>query len=246
MVASKKTRTVATLWVGLLLGASLAAADYIDLAPEMNDSAGNMTEIAEGHLGDDINVGSVELSNAFTVGVPAGRRSLLDGGIPLTVEGSDTTTSLGDEVEGLLPRLEKIPPQGLDMAPLAELEAEAPAFENAPSGVAGVDFAAGPGSSASEVPAPSGEASPAEGGVGDGMPTDPANMTMEGTMPMMNMNGTGDMATDDIMPMMNMTMNGTDDMANGTTDASDEMANDTIAEDPEEMPATDDGRRRLY
>ena len=76
-------------------------------------------------------------------------------------------------------------------------------------------------------------------------------MTMEGTMPMMNMNGTGDMATDDIMPMMNdtmmnMTMNGTDDMANGTTDASDEMANDTIAEDPEEMPATDDGRRRLY
>ena len=145
-----------------------------------------------------------------------------------------------------MPRLEKIPPQGLDMAPLAELEAEAPAFENAPSGVAGVDFAAGPGSSASEVPAPSGEASPAEGGVGDGMPTDPANMTMAGTTPMMNMNGTGDMATDDIMPMMNMTMNGTDDMANGTTDASDEMANDTIAEDPEEMPATDDGRRRLY
>ena len=72
------------------------------------------------------------------------------------------------------------------------------------------------------------------------------NMTMAGTTPMMNMNGTGDMATDDIMPMMNMTMNGTDDMANGTTDASDEMANDTIAEDPEEMPASDDGRRRLY
>ena len=247
MVASKKTRTVATLWVGLLLGASLAAADYIDLAPEMNDSAGNMTEIANDTIADDENLAQLtgeELRKG-------GRRSLLDGGIPLTVEGSDTTTSLGDEVEGLLPRLEKIPPQGLDMAPLAELEAEAPAFENAPSGVAGVDFAAGPESSASEDPAPSGEASPAEGGVGDGMPTDPANMTMEGTMPMMNMNGTGDMATDDIMPMMNdtmmnMTMNGTDDMANGTTDASDEMANDTIAEDPEEMPATDDGRRRLY
>ena len=242
MVASKKTRTVATLWVGLLLGASLAAADYIDLAPEMNDSAGNMTEIANDTIADDENLAQLtgeELREG-------GRRSLLDGGIPLTVEGSDTTTSLGDEVEGLLPRLEKIPPQGLDMAPLAELEAEAPAFENAPSGVAGVDFAAGPGSSTSQVPAPSGEASPAEGGVGGGMPTDPANMTMAGTTPMMNMNGTGDMATDDIMPMMNMTMNGTDDMANGTTDASDEMANDTIAEDPEEMPATDDGRRRLY
>ena len=242
MVASKKTRTVATLWVGLLLGASLAAADYIDLAPEMNDSAGNMTEIANDTIADDENLAQLtgeELRKG-------GRRSLLDGGIPLTVEGSDTTTSLGDEVTGLLPRLEKIPPQGLDMAPLAELEAEAPAFENAPSGVAGVDFAAGPESSTSEVPAPSGEASPAEGGVGGGMPTDPANMTMAGTTPMMNMNGTGDMATDDIMPMMNMTMNGTDDMANGTTDASDEMANDTIAEDPEEMPATDDGRRRLY
>merc|ERR1711934_823816 len=34
--------------------------------------------------------------------------------------------------------------------------------------------------------------------------------------------------------MGNMTMNGTDD-----------MANDTIAEDPEEMPASDDGRRKL-
>merc|ERR1712188_212811 len=35
--------------------------------------------------------------------------------------------------------------------------------------------------------------------------------------------------------MGNMTMNGTDD-----------MANDTIAEDPEEMPASDDGRRKLF
>ena len=245
-----------------------------NLAPEMNDTIGNVTEMANDTIADDenldfategedalqgiLNQGATDLGDDINVdisnvdsGNSIGRRSLLDGGIPLTVEGSDTTTSLGDEVEGLLPRLEKIPPQGLDMAPLAELEAEAPAFENAPSGVAGVDFAAGPESSTSEVPAPSGEASPAEGGVGDGMPTDPANMTMEGTMPMMNMNGTGDMATDDIMPMMNdtmmnMTMNGTDDMANGTTDASDEMANDTIAEDPEEMPATDDGRRRLY
>merc|ERR1719189_989736 len=34
--------------------------------------------------------------------------------------------------------------------------------------------------------------------------------------------------------MMNMTMNGTD-----------EMANDTIAEAPEEMPSSDDGRRKL-
>ena len=184
-----------------------------------------------------------------------GRRSLrklLDGGTPLTVEGSNTTTSLGDELEGLLPEEKKNPPPRIDVGPLAKLEAEAPAFENAPSGVAGVDFAAGPGSSTSQVPAPSGEASPAEGGVGGGMPTDAANMTMAGTMPMMNMNGTGDMAMEGTMPMMNdtmmnMTMNGTDDMANGTmADASDEMANDTIAEDPEEMPASDDGRRRLY
>ena len=181
----------------------------INLAPEMNDSAGNMTEIAEGHLGDDINVGSVELSNAFTVGVPAGRRSLLDGGIPLTVEGSDTTTSLGDEVEGLLPRLEKIPPQGLDMAPLAELEAEAPAFENAPSGVAGVDFAAGPESSTSEVPAPSGEASPAEGGVGGGMPmngTMAGNMTMDAPTEMANdtINEAPDMAGVEMPPVTDL------------------------------------------
>ena len=205
MVASKKTRTVATLWVGLLLGASLAAADYIDLAPEMNDSAGNMTEIANDTIADDENLAQLtgeELRKG-------GRRSLLDGGIPLTVEGSDTTTSLGDEVEGLLPRLEKIPPQGLDMAPLAELEAEAPAFENAPSGVAGVDFAAGPESSTSEVPAPSGEASPAEGGVGGGMPmndTMAGNMTMDAPTEMANdtINEAPDMAGVEMPPVTDL------------------------------------------
>ena len=249
MVASRKTRTLskvaaATLCVALLLGASLAAADYID-APEMNDTIGNATEMENGTIAEDENLawgagGSrvpinlapelnetadnmTEMANDTiaddeTDVITTGRRSLLDGGIPLTVEGSDTTTSLGDELEGLLPHMEKIPPQGLDMAPLAELEAEAPAFENSPSGVAGVDFAAGPESSASEDPAPSGEASPAE----------------------------GDMTMDDTMPMMNMTMNGTDDMGNMSMDASDEMANDTIAEDPEEMPASDDARRKLY
>merc|ERR1712070_298183 len=45
---------------------------------------------------------------------------------------------------------------------------------------------------------------------------------------------------DDTMDMMN------DTMGNMTMNATDDMANDTIAEDPEEMPATDDGRRRLY
>ena len=141
-----------------------------------------------------------------------GRRSLrklLDGGIPLTVEGSNTTTSLGDEVTGLLPRLEKIPPQGLDMAPLAELEAEAPAFENAPSGVAGVDFAAGPESSTSEVPAPSGEASPAEGGVGGGMPmndTMAGNMTMDAPTEMANdtINEAPDMAGVEMPPVTDL------------------------------------------
>ena len=205
MVASKKTRTVATLWVGLLLGASLAAADYIDLAPEMNDSAGNMTEIANDTIADDENLAQLtgeELREG-------GRRSLLDGGIPLTVEGSNTTTSLGDEVTGLLPRLEKIPPQGLDMAPLAELEAEAPAFENAPSGVAGVDFAAGPESSTSEVPAPSGEASPAEGGVGGGMPmndTMAGNMTMDAPTEMANdtINEAPDMAGVEMPPVTDL------------------------------------------
>ena len=187
------TRTLASLAVALallLLGASRAAALPIELAPEMNDTAGNltagnMTEMANDTITDDENLGWLG-GEAETVGENAlqgvlnqgatdlgddinsaitGRRSLLDGGIPLTVEGSDTTTSLGDELEGLVPHLEKIPPENLDMAPLAELEAEAPAFENSPSGVAGVDFAAGPESSASEDPAPSGEASPEEGGI---------------------------------------------------------------------------------
>merc|ERR1719439_293551 len=45
---------------------------------------------------------------------------------------------------GLLPHMEKIPPQNLDMRPLYELEHEAPAFENEPYPRTGVDFAAGP------------------------------------------------------------------------------------------------------
>merc|ERR1719174_1021604 len=189
---------------------TIADDENLDFATEGEDALQGILNQGATDLGDDINV---DISNV-DIGNSVGRRSLLDGGIPLTVEGSDTTTSLGDEVTGLLPRLEKIPPQGLDMAPLAELEAEAPAFENAPSGVAGVDFAAGPESSTSEVPAPSGEASPAEGGVGGGMPM---NDTMAGNM---------------------------------TMDAPTEMANDTINEAPDmagvEMPpVTDlDGRRR--
>merc|ERR1719371_65447 len=56
--------------------------------------------------------------------------------------------------------------------------------------------------------------------------------------------------------MGNMTMNGTDDMANDTIDMmsdtmgnmtanATEMANDTITDAAEEMPASDDGRRKL-
>ena len=203
-----------------------------NLAPEMNDTIGNVTEMANDTIADDenldfategedalqgiLNQGATDLGDDINVdisnvdiGNSIGRRSLLDGGIPLTVEGSDTTTSLGDEVTGLLPRLEKIPPQGLDMAPLAELEAEAPAFENAPSGVAGVDFAAGPESSTSEVPAPSGEASPAEGGVGGGMPmndTMAGNMTMDAPTEMANdtINEAPDMAGVEMPPVTDL------------------------------------------
>merc|ERR1712017_20765 len=45
---------------------------------------------------------------------------------------------------------------------------------------------------------------------------------------------------DDTMDMMN------DTMGNMTMNGTDDMANDTIAEDPEEMPASDDGRRKLF
>merc|ERR1712216_935423 len=45
---------------------------------------------------------------------------------------------------------------------------------------------------------------------------------------------------DDTMDMMN------DAMGNMTMNGTDDMANDTIAEDPEEMPASDDGRRKLF
>ena len=48
-----------------------------------------------------------------------------------------------DTVEGLIPQRIKIDPY-IDFMPLAELEAEAPAFENAPYPRAGVNFAAGP------------------------------------------------------------------------------------------------------
>merc|ERR1712039_359575 len=44
---------------------------------------------------------------------------------------------------------------------------------------------------------------------------------------------------DDTMDLMN------DTMGNMTMNGTDDMANDTIAEDPEEMPASDDGRRNL-
>merc|ERR1719398_644586 len=99
MITSTRTLACLAVAVALLLGASRAAEFPIgggnhlhqtntlgNLAPEMNDSAGNMTEIAEGHLGDDINV---DISNV-DIGNSIRRRSLLDGGIPLTVEGSDT------------------------------------------------------------------------------------------------------------------------------------------------------------
>jgi len=184
---------------------TIADDENLDFATEGEDALQGILNQGATDLGDDINVdiGNVDIGNSI------GRRSLLDGGIPLTVEGSDTTTSLGDEVTGLLPRLEKIPPQGLDMAPLAELEAEAPAFENAPSGVAGVDFAAGPESSTSEVPAPSGEASPAEGGVGGGMPmndTMAGNMTMDAPTEMANdtINEAPDMAGVEMPPVTDL------------------------------------------
>merc|ERR1711970_1075732 len=48
-----------------------------------------------------------------------------------------------DTVEGLIPQRIKIDPY-IDFMPLAELEAEAPAFENAPYPRPGVNFAAGP------------------------------------------------------------------------------------------------------
>merc|ERR1711959_548953 len=82
--------------------------------------------------------------NYVPITLPHFGRKLQDGGIPLSVNGGDGTTSLGDEVMGLLPHMEKIPPQGLDMRPLYELEHEAPAFENEPYPRTGVDFAAGP------------------------------------------------------------------------------------------------------
>merc|ERR1712094_97284 len=44
---------------------------------------------------------------------------------------------------------------------------------------------------------------------------------------------------DDTMDLMN------DTMGNMTMNGTDDMANDTIAEDPEEMPASDDGREAL-
>merc|ERR1711885_54579 len=53
----------------------------------------------------------------------------------------------------------------------------------------------------------------------------------------MTMNGT-EMADDDTMDMMN------DTMGNMTANAT-EMANDTITDAAEEMPASDDGRRKL-
>jgi len=59
MVTSRKTRSlsVATLGVALLLGASRAAALPIELAPEMNDTAGNLTETANDTIADDENLG---------------------------------------------------------------------------------------------------------------------------------------------------------------------------------------------
>merc|ERR1712203_1080453 len=62
-----------------------------------------------------------------------------------------------DTVEGLIPQRINIDPY-IDFMPLAELEAEAPAFENAPYPRAGVNFAAGPqgdaapGSQVNETP----------------------------------------------------------------------------------------------
>jgi len=128
---------------------------------------------------------------------------------------------LQDLVGGLLPQEVKIPPP-VDLTDLAELEAEAPAFENEPFPTTGVDFAAGPGGDdgsdggddADYSESPDAEAAPA---------------LEEGDMVMMDPNAT---------------MNGTE-MANMTMNATDEMANDTIA--VEEMPveSSDDGRRRL-
>merc|ERR1719486_1118757 len=121
---------------------------------------------------------------------------------------------LQDLVGGLLPQEVKIPPP-VDLTDLAELEAEAPAFENEPFPTTGVDFAAGPGGDDAEYSeSPDAEAAPA---------------LEEGDMVMMDPNAT---------------MNGTE-MANMTMNATDEMANDTIAAEEMPVESSDDGRRRL-
>merc|ERR1712072_1210177 len=158
--STQHTHTPKKMFCSTVLIAALAAAQGASASRQLQISLDNFdSDVAQGvsTLGPkalgiksppfDIASGvqhAFHHDNYVAVTLPHLGRKLQQGGIPLSVNGGDGTTSLGDEVMGLLPHMEKIPPQGLDMRPLYELEHEAPDFENEPYPRTGVDFAAGP------------------------------------------------------------------------------------------------------
>merc|ERR1712072_189883 len=158
--STQHTHTPKKMFCSTVLIAALAAAQGASASRQLQISLDNFdSDVAQGlsTLGPkalgiksppfDIASGvqhAFHHDNYVAVNLPHLGRKLQQGGIPLSVNGGDGTTSLGDEVMGLLPHMEKIPPQGLDMRPLYELEHEAPDFENEPYPRTGVDFAAGP------------------------------------------------------------------------------------------------------